>query len=62
MAEALTIARQLGFQQPVKVFGVQPFDIRPRTGLSAPMAQRLDALQQALRETVADLCRAAVPA
>ena len=62
MAEALTIARQLGFQQPVKVFGVQPFDIRPGTGLSTPMAQRLESLQQALRETVADLCRAAVPA
>lgn len=59
LAEALAIARQLGFGQTLRVFGVQPYDIRSGAGLSAAMAGRLGVLRQALGETVAGLLPAA---
>ncbi|MCC6159657.1 MAG: hydrogenase maturation protease [Deltaproteobacteria bacterium] len=37
LADALEMARGLGFEKPVHVFGVQPFDLAPGTGLSDEM-------------------------
>jgi hydrogenase maturation protease len=44
LAEALELARRLGFTQPVHFFAVQPYDLAPGTGLSAEMAARLPEL------------------
>jgi hydrogenase maturation protease len=37
LADALELARGLGFDKPVHVFGVQPFDLGPGSGLSEDM-------------------------
>lgn len=55
LAEALEIARQLGFEQRVQLFLVQPYDLLPGSGLSPEMRLRFPELQQALQATVAQL-------
>lgn len=55
MADALALARGLGFERPVHVFGVQPFDLSPVPGLTPEMAARLPALVQALEADIAAL-------
>ena len=59
LAEALDIARDLGMDAPVHVFGVQPFELRCGLAalgeLSEPMRERLPALRAALREHIATL-------
>ncbi len=51
LADALALARALGYAHPVRVFGVQPFEVRPgRPHLSPPMQARVAPLTAALRE------------
>lgn len=53
LADALTLARALGCERDVRLFGVQPFDVRPgRVGLSEGLAGGLEELVRALREVV----------
>ncbi|MBF0626663.1 MAG: hydrogenase maturation protease [Magnetococcales bacterium] len=55
MAEALEIACGLGFDHPVRVFGVQPFDLSPQPGLTPEMAQRMPELLTGLQTVVTRL-------
>jgi hydrogenase maturation protease len=48
LAEGLALARTLGFDRPVFIFGVQPFDLSPRQGLTSEMSIRFPALLIAL--------------
>jgi hydrogenase maturation protease len=48
LAEGLEIARALGFDQQVYIFGVQPFDLSPGQNLSPGMAARFPSLLSAL--------------
>ncbi|NGZ06176.1 MAG: hydrogenase maturation protease [Magnetococcales bacterium] len=52
IAEALELARGLGFSHALRVFGVQPFDLTPRIGLTAEMGACLPVLFGALAEEV----------
>ena len=55
LADALALARTLGHDQPVRVFGVQPFDIRPgQAALSAAMDAQVDGLAEALWRQLVD--------
>lgn len=49
LAEALTLARALGFARGAWIFGVQPFDLSPSPGLSPQMMHRVPLLLGALR-------------
>ncbi len=49
LAEGLAVARELGFDQPLSIFAVQPFDLSPGLSLTAEMEQRLSALATVLR-------------
>jgi hydrogenase maturation protease len=55
LAEALTLARSLGFEQDAHVFGVQPFDLNPGLSLSSRMEERFDDLCDALGTRIEDL-------
>ena len=55
LAEALTLARSLGFEQDAHVFGVQPFDLNPGLSLSPRMEERFDDLCDALGTRIEDL-------
>ncbi|MEO5346053.1 MAG: hydrogenase maturation protease [Magnetococcus sp. YQC-9] len=52
LAEALEIAASLGFDQPVAVFGVQPFDLSPDPALTPEMRTCLPELVFALQGIV----------
>ena len=52
VAEAIAIADALGFDRPVTLFGVQPFDTSPDLRLSLPMETRLPRLLAALESEV----------
>ena len=52
VAEALAIARELGWEEAMYLFGIQPFDLSPRPGLSDGMLERFAALFTALSESV----------
>ncbi|MBF0273160.1 MAG: hydrogenase maturation protease [Magnetococcales bacterium] len=52
VAEALEIACGLGFDHPVGVFGVQPFDLSPQPGLTPEMTQRVPELLTGLQTVV----------
>ena len=49
LAEGLALARALGFDYPVRIFGIQPFDLSPRPGLTPEMNARFPKLLAALR-------------
>ncbi|MEO5327069.1 MAG: hydrogenase maturation protease [Magnetococcus sp. THC-1_WYH] len=51
MAQALALARGLGYAHPIHLFGIQPFDLSPQTGLSSGMRQRVPAMIDALAGT-----------
>lgn len=57
LIDALRIARELGCEQHVHFFGVQPFDLTPRRGLSVRMqacfADLLEALALSLDSLLA---------
>jgi hydrogenase maturation protease len=50
LAEGLELARVLGFDQSVYIFGIQPFDLAPRQGLTPEMSARFPSLLGALRD------------
>ncbi len=50
LAEGLALARTLGYDAEVRVFGVQPFDVSPGRSLSPGMAGKFPALLDALRK------------
>ncbi len=49
LPEGLQLARSLGFDQPIYVFAVQPFDLSPRQGMTSEMTALFPALLSALR-------------
>lgn len=55
LAEGLQLARNLGFEQPVRIFAVQPFDLSPREGLTPEMAAGFPALLTALKADCSQL-------
>lgn len=55
LADALALARELGFGQAVTFFGVQPQQLELAGELSPLLAARFDALRSALASTVAGL-------
>ena len=52
LAEGLELARALGFDQPAAIFGIQPFDLSPRQGLTPEMQNRFPSLLKALKDAV----------
>jgi hydrogenase maturation protease len=57
LADGLALARSLGYDCPVRIFGVQPFDLSPRQGLTREMSAQFPFLLQALKEAYARLPR-----
>ena len=55
LAEGLAIARALGFDQSAYIFGIQPFDIAPRQGITPEMSARFPLLLDALRKACMQL-------
>lgn len=55
MAEALALATNLGFDQAVTVFGIQPFDLSPTSCLSPSMQARFPGLLDALAGSVIEM-------
>jgi hydrogenase maturation protease len=55
LAEGLQLARNLGFEQPVRIFAVQPFDLSPKQGLTPEMAAGFPALLSALQKACKDV-------
>jgi hydrogenase maturation protease len=55
LAEGLQLARNLGFDQPVFVFSVQPFDLSPRQGLTPEMKILFPTLLSALKAACSQL-------
>jgi len=49
LAEGLELARTLGFDRPIRIFGVQPFDLSPKQGLTREMSERFPSLLDALK-------------
>lgn len=49
LAEGLKLARTLGFDLPIRIFGVQPFDLSPKQGLTREMSERFPSLLDALK-------------
>jgi hydrogenase maturation protease len=55
LAEGLEIARSLGYDHPVHIFGVQPFDVSPKQELSQEMAELFPTLLSALKNACIQL-------
>jgi hydrogenase maturation protease len=49
LAEGLELARTLGFDRPLHIFGVQPFDLSPKQGLSREMSKLFPFLLDSLK-------------
>lgn len=50
LAEGLELARTLGYDRAIRIFGVQPFDISPRHGLTREMSELFPSLLAALKK------------
>lgn len=50
LADALDLARGLGYHHPFKVFGIQPFNLSPGLSLSAELTRKLPHLRRHLLE------------
>ena len=50
LAEGLELARSLGYDRPIRIFGVQPFDLAPKQGLSREMSELFPSLLASLKE------------
>jgi hydrogenase maturation protease len=57
LAEGLELARTLGFDQSVYIFGIQPFDLSPGQSLSLEMTAKFPLLLSALRTACSRLIR-----
>ena len=49
LAEGLELARTLGCNQPIRIFGIQPFDLSPKQGLTPEMSALFPSLLTALK-------------
>ncbi|MEJ2244511.1 MAG: hydrogenase maturation protease [Acidobacteriota bacterium] len=49
LAEGLELARRLGYDRPIRIFGVQPFDLSPKQGLTREMSELFPSLLDALK-------------
>ena len=56
LAEGLEIARALGFDRSAAIFGIQPFDLSPRQGLTPEMKDRFPSLLAALKDAWMQCC------
>jgi hydrogenase maturation protease len=57
LGEGLELARTLGYDQPVYIFGIQPFDLSPKQGLTPEMNALFPALLKALKDAFSSLRR-----
>ncbi len=55
MGSALSLARSLGYQHPVRFFGVEPEDVLLDDSLSETLEGELQQLVEALRQSIHDL-------
>lgn len=55
LAEGLELARTLGFDRAVHIFGVQPFDLSPKPGLTQEMTKIFPSLLAALNNACSRL-------
>jgi hydrogenase maturation protease len=55
LAEGLELARTLGYKHPLRIFGVQPFDLSPKQGLTREMSKLFPSLLAALRNSCSRL-------
>ena len=55
LAEGLEIARSLGYNRPIRIFGVQPFDVSPKQELSREMVEIFPSLLAALKNACDEL-------
>lgn len=55
LAEGLELARTLGFDHPIHIFGVQPFDLSPKQGLSREMLKLFPFLLDSLKNACSRL-------
>jgi hydrogenase maturation protease len=55
LAEGLELARTLGFDHPIQIFGVQPFDLSPKQGLSREMLKLFPFLLDSLKNACSQL-------
>ncbi len=55
LADALALARALGFEQPATLFAIQPFDLSPSPRLTPEMRECLPEIMDSLRRTAAGL-------
>lgn len=49
LAEGLELARTLGYGREIRIFGVQPFDLSPKPGLTPEMSRLFPSLLAALK-------------
>ncbi|MFN3076451.1 MAG: hydrogenase maturation protease [Alphaproteobacteria bacterium] len=61
LSEALALARALGYPHAVHLFGVQPYSLAMRSGLTRDMAARLPEILTGLRASVVRIVGASVP-
>lgn len=55
LAEGLELARTLGYNRAIRVFGVQPFDVSPKQGLTPEMSKLFPSLLEALKNACSGL-------
>jgi hydrogenase maturation protease len=61
LADGLELARILGFDLPVHIFGVQPFDVSPRRGMTPELTALFPRLLEALKDACVRLSRLKTP-
>ena len=61
LADGLELAKTLGFDLPVYIFGVQPFDVSPRRGMTPGMTALFPRLLEALKDAFVRLSRQEMP-
>jgi hydrogenase maturation protease len=57
LAEGLELARTLGYDFPIRIFGIQPFDLSPKQGLTREMTELFPELLRALEDACSRLPR-----
>ena len=61
LAEGLALAEALGFQETVRIFAVQPFDLSPNTDLTPEMTARFDFLLETLKISLREWMQDGIP-
>jgi hydrogenase maturation protease len=55
LADGLELARTLGYDRAVRIFGVQPFDVSPKQGLTPKMSELFPSILDALKNACSRL-------